>query len=94
MHTVRGGMERIDFSDINSGEITSYYVLEETEFGEDRFLLVTDQHPEDETALAHILRVIEDDDVDVTYEEVVDEKTLNILSGIFDELLEDTSLAV
>ena len=85
-------MEQIRFLDTQTGEETAFYVLEQTSLGGETFLLVTDLHPDDEEALAHILRVMGEDGADMTYEEVVDEETLGILSGIFEELLEDTSL--
>lgn len=78
--------------DTQSGEEVRFYVLEQTELGGEHYLLVTDLHPDDENALAHIFRVVGDDGADMTYEEVDDGETLGILSGIFEELLEDTSL--
>ena len=53
--------------------------------------LVTDHHPDEENAMAYVFKSIEDDGNDLTYEEVVDEKLLGVLSGIFEELL-DVSL--
>lgn len=85
-------MEQIEFLDTQTGEQESFYVLEQTALGGEHFLLVTDRHPDDEEALAHIFRVVGDDGADVTYEEVDDEKTIGILSGIFEELMGDTAL--
>lgn len=85
-------MEQIAFWDEQSGEETLFYILEQTEIGGEHYLLVTDRNPEDEDALAYIFRIVRDDGDDLTYEEVTDEKTLGILSGIFEELLGDMSL--
>ena len=85
-------MEQIAFLDEQSGKEALFYVLEQTEIGGEHYLLVTDRTPEDEDALAYIFRIVRDDGDDLTYEEVTDEKTLGILSGIFEELLGDTLL--
>ncbi|MBR1633927.1 MAG: DUF1292 domain-containing protein [Lachnospiraceae bacterium] len=85
-------MEQIEFFDTQSGEKVRFYVLEQTKLGGEQYLLVTDLHPDDEDAMAYIFRAVGDDGADMTYEEVDDEETLGILSGIFEELLEDTSL--
>ena len=60
--------------------------------GGDRFLLVSDKKPDEEEAEAFIFRAVGDDGADLTYEEVEDEQTLQSLSKIFEELLDDISL--
>lgn len=85
-------MEQIRFTDTQTDSEEWFYVLEQTTIGGDTFLLVTDEDPEDEDALAYILRAITEDNGDITYEEVTDQKTLSVVSKVFDELLEDISL--
>ncbi len=85
-------MEQIEFFDEQTGKYSRFYILEQTELGGETYLLVTDHHPDDENALAYIFRAIEDDGDELTYEEVLDEKTIGILSGVFEELLDDVSL--
>ena len=86
-------MEEIEFLDVETGEPILFYVLEETMLGGDRYLLVSDGHPDDDDeATAFIFRVVGDDGADMTYEEVEDERTLHSLSKIFEELVDDISL--
>ncbi len=84
-------MEQIEFLDEQTGKNVRFYILEQTELGGEHYLLVTDHHPDEENAMAYVFKSIEDDGNDLTYEEVVDEKLLGVLSGIFEELL-DVSL--
>lgn len=83
--------EILEFYDMELGENVRFEVLEETSLNGETFLLVTDPKPSEE-ALCYILRKSKDDGEDLTYETVDDEKLLNVLSGIFEELLEDTEI--
>ncbi len=68
-----------------------FKVVEETRLNGVNYLLVYDNIPDtDEEAL--ILKEIKEDDMgEVTYEIVDDDKTLNALAKIFEELLDDVT---
>ena len=85
------GTEILEFYDVELGENVRFEVLEETTLNGETFLLVTDPQPSDED-LCYIMRKSGEDGEDLTYETVDDEKLLNVLSGIFEELLEDTEI--
>ncbi|MBR1628930.1 MAG: DUF1292 domain-containing protein [Lachnospiraceae bacterium] len=85
-------MEQIEFLDVESGEPVFFYVLEQTTLGGERYLLVSDKKPEEDEANAFIFCVKGDDGAELTYEEVEDEQLLSVLSGVFEELLEDVSI--
>lgn len=85
------GTEILEFYDIQLQANVRFAVLEETELNGQTFLLVTDPQPSEED-LCYILRKCGEDGEDLTYETVDDEKLLNVLSGIFEELLEDTEI--
>ncbi len=84
--------EILEFYDMESGENVRFEIVEETVFRGETFLLVTIPEPEGEEEEALILRVGQDDGEDLTYETVDDEKLLDVLSGIFEELLGDTEI--
>ncbi len=84
--------EILEFYDMESGENVRFEIVEETVFRGETFLLVTIPEPEGEEENALILRVRQDNGEDLTYETVDDEKLLDVLSGIFEELLEDTEI--
>lgn len=80
--------------DTETGEDIPVYVIEETTLNEKKYLLVATFDPNteetNEDAEAFILCEKSDDDEDIYYESVSDEKELSILADIFKELLEDT----
>ena len=82
-------MERIVFN-TDEGEVL-FYVLEETRVAGVNYLLVTDS--EDDEADCYILKDVSDaSEAEAVYEEVEDEETLEALSKVFAELLEDTEI--
>ena len=88
-------MERISFTDVETGSEQWFFVLEQTQLGGDTYLLVTDADTggdDDEDAVAYILKAKGEDGENMTYEEVTDQKTLDVLSNVFDELLDDIIL--
>lgn len=71
-----------------------FYVLEQTMLGGVNYILVTEDI-EDEEAGCLVLKEIPDDEEEyVSYEIVDDDKVLESVLPIFDELLEDIDLEV
>ncbi len=83
-------MESIIFTDPESGEEVSFFVLEQTCIGGVTYLLVTEE--EDEDAYAYILKEIQTDEDDVIYAMVEDDVELGAISKVFAEMLEDVDL--
>ncbi len=84
---------KICLTDEDGSEV-EFYILEQTELGGSTYLLVTDSDEEEEEAEALILREIIDEQDNVVYETVEDETTLNALSGLFEELLEEVDIRI
>ncbi|MEE3467039.1 MAG: DUF1292 domain-containing protein [Eubacterium sp.] len=74
------------------GSDLEFYILEQTELGGETYLLVTDSAEDEEEAEALILREIVTEDGEAVYESVEDETTLEALSKLFEELLEDVDI--
>lgn len=70
-----------------------FYVLEQTMLGGINYLLVTDD-AESEEGSFFILKEEQADGEYVSYDIVEDEKTLNAVIPVFDELIEDFDLEV
>ena len=85
-------MEKITFTDENTGENQDFYILDETVINEVDYLLVTDSDPDAEEAECYILRKTGDDGDEVSYEAVEDENTLKAVYKVFSEELEDTEI--
>ncbi|MFV0364212.1 MAG: DUF1292 domain-containing protein [Suipraeoptans sp.] len=84
-------MEKISFLTDETGEEVEFFVLEQTRINEQNYILVTDSMDED--AEAWILKDIsEQDERDGLYEIVDDDKELEIVLKVFEELLEDVSI--
>lgn len=82
-------MEKIKFITDDGTEV-EFYVIEQTEINENKYILVTDS--EEEEAQALILKEISEEDAETTYEIVDDDKELDIITKIFMELLEDVEI--
>ena len=82
---------RILFLDDQGREI-EFMVLEQTTLAGTNFLLVADSVEEDGTVL--IMKEISLEEDYVSYEIVEDEEELEIISKIFNELIEDFDLTV
>ena len=74
------------------GSDLDFYILEQTELGGETYLLVTDSSEDEEDAEALILREIVTENGEAVYESVEDETTLQALSKLFEELLEDVDI--
>lgn len=73
------------------GSELAFYVMEQTKFLGSNYLLVTDT-PDGEEAF--LLKEKETQGEDSVYSFVEDEKELFAVSGLFEELLEDTGIEV
>ena len=83
-------MERVFFTDPETGDEIEFYVLEETQINGSKFLFVTEE--EDGDSDAYILKEIADENDDIIYEMVEDEKELAALGKVFAELIEDADI--
>lgn len=84
-------MDKITFTFSDTEETVEFFVLEQTKFQGHMYLLVTDSDvDEDEDAQAYIFKDISAmEDKESIYVPVEDEKELDAVSKIFEELLED-----
>jgi predicted class III extradiol MEMO1 family dioxygenase len=83
-------MEKIILNGSEENDEIELYVIEETRFNEQDYLLVTDEPDEEaEEADVMVMRRIADEDGTSTYEFVEDEQELSCVFDIFVELIED-----
>lgn len=86
-------MEKITFIQNDTGEETEFFVLEETRLNGIDYILVADSEEEDAEAL--ILKDLSaDGDQDAVYEIVEDDRELEAVTGIFEQLLEDVDITL
>lgn len=84
-------MEKVIFTDPDTGESMEFYVLEQTTIRGENYLLVTVDEEGDSDAF--ILReVTNEDDQNTIYEMVEDDKELEAIGKIFAELVEDVDI--
>jgi len=84
-------MEKISFVLDETGEETWFYVLEETRLNGTDYILVTDSEDGDGEAL--ILKDLSSDgEGEALYEIVEDDRELESIMGIFEQLLDDVDL--
>lgn len=70
-----------------------FYILEQTKLNGFTYLLVTDAEEDDEEGNAYILKDTSTEaDESAIYNMVEDEKELDLIGSIFEELLEDIDL--
>ena len=83
-------MEKLVFPG-NDGDSAEFYVLEQTRMSGVNYLLVTDSEEDDGECL--ILKdTSEDQDQESLYEIVEDEKELDAVLTVFEELLDDVDI--
>ena len=75
-------MEKITFASADSQENDEFFVLEQTKLNGVSYILVTDS--EEDTS--------PEESSEAIYEFVEDEKELNGIMGVFEELLEDVEI--
>ena len=73
-----------------SKEQIEFYVLEETQINGNKYLFVTEE--EDGDSDAYILKEVADENEEIIYEMVEDEKELAALGKVFAELIEDADI--
>lgn len=83
-------MEKVYFTDPETNEEVEFYVLEETQINGNKFLFVTEE--EDGDSDAYILKEVADENDDIIYEMVEDEKELAALGKVFAELIDDADI--
>lgn len=84
-------MEKIEFTFSDTEEAVAFFVLEQTKIGGSTYILVTDSEEGDAECL--ILRESGNgEDGDSIYEIVEEDTELKAVSGVFEELLEDTDI--
>ena len=86
-------MEKISFTLNETGEEVLFYVLEETRLNGTDYILVTDSQEDDGEAL--ILKDLSSDgDSEALYEIVDDDRELQGVMEIFEQLLEDVDITL
>lgn len=84
-------MEKITFVPEDQGEAVEFYVLEETRIGGVDYILVTDSEEGDAECL--ILKDLsEEGDAEGIYAIVEDERELDSVFGVFEQMLEDVDI--
>ena len=84
-------MEKITFVP-DGGEAVDFYVLEQTTIGGVNYILVTDSE-EDEEGEAYILKDMSDSDAEErVYSMVEDDTEFDVVSAVFENILEDIDL--
>ena len=83
-------MEKVKFTDPDTGQSTDFFVLEQTTIGGNNYLMVTLDEEGDSDAF--ILKELAGDDSQTTYEMVEDDKELEAIAKVFAELMEDVDI--
>ncbi|SER71663.1 DUF1292 domain-containing protein [Lachnobacterium bovis] len=84
-------MEKVIFTLEETNETIEFFILEETQLNGVKYLLVSENETGDSEA--YILKEIQEQDGEVTYEMVDDDNEVQALGKIFAELLdEDTNV--
>jgi hypothetical protein len=83
-------MEKVVFTDPDTKENIDFYVLEETQINGTKYLFVTEE--EDGDSDAYILKEIADENDDIVYEMVEDDKELAAIGKVFAELIDDADI--
>lgn len=83
-------MEKIVFADPVTEEETEFFVVEETQLGGIRYLLVTEEEEAD--CEAYILKEVGEADGEVVFEMLEEETELASVGKVFAELVEDADV--
>lgn len=84
-------MEKIEFTFADTEEAVEFYVLEQTKINGSTYILVADSEEGDAECLI-MKEVGGGDDEESIYEIVEDDMELKAVSGVFEELLENTDI--
>lgn len=86
-------MEKILFTPDGEESPIAFFVIEQTRLAGINYLLVTDTEDENEDGEAYILKDLsEEQDAEAIYEFVSDEKELDAVAAVFENLLEDVDI--
>ncbi len=86
-------MEKIEFTFDDTNETVAFYVLEQTKINGSTYILVTDSEDEEEDAECLIMKELSvGANEECIYEIVEDDMELKAVSGVFEELLENTDI--
>ncbi len=83
--------EEIKFT-TEDGEEVAFYVLEQTRLGGANYILVSTTDDEEEAEALILKDVSKDTDEEAIYDIVEDDQELELVAGIFKELLDDVEL--
>lgn len=83
--------EEIKFT-TDDGEEVAFYVLEQTRLGGVNYILVSTTDEEEEAEALILKDVSADTDEEAIYDIVEDDQELELVAGIFKELLDDVEL--
>ena len=84
-------MEKVIFTDPETNEAVSFFVLEQTQLNGMKYLFVTEEEEGDGDA--YILKELrEEDGGEIVYEMVEDEDELIAVSKVFEQMLDDVDL--
>ena len=84
-------MEKIKFTDPDTGECLEFYVLEQTRINNVDYLLVTVDEDGDSDALV-LKDLSKDTDKEAVYQIVEEEAELEAIAKVFSEMLEDVDI--
>ncbi len=79
-------MDKILFSS-EEGDKIEFFVIEEAKFNGTNYLLVSESEDEDE-AMAYIMKQVVKSGDEITYEFVEDDKEIDAVAGLLEELLD------
>lgn len=83
-------MEKVKFTDPDTGECLEFYVLEQTRINNRDYLLVTVD--EDGDSDAFVLKDLSEDTEKEAVYEIVEEAELEAIAKVFSEMLEDVDI--
>ena len=84
-------MEKITFVQNDTGEGTDFFVLEETRLNGIDYILVADSEEEDAEAMT-LKELSADGSQEAVYEVVEDDRELEAVMSVFEQLLEDVDI--
>ncbi len=88
---MEGKQEEIKFI-TEDGEEVSFYILEQTRLGGVNYILVSTTDDEEDAEALIMKDVSKDTDEEAIYDIVEDDQELELVAGIFRELLDDVEL--
>ena len=84
-------MEKVIFTDPETNEAVSFFVLEQTQLNGMKYLFVTEEEEGDGDA--YILKELrEEDGGEIVYEMVEDDEELQAVYKVFEQMLDDVDL--